>query len=100
MKAISGSLFSLDVLRGLPADRSRGHSLSLLVGRALNAIGPASPPRQIADCLARPLLEAVDLDTAFVDDAGECVDEDRPVAGAKTTPTIGCCSSMRAMFTV
>ena len=71
MKAISGSLFSLDVLRDLPADRSRGHALCLLVGRALHAIGPASSPRQIVDYLARPLLEAVHLDTAFVDDAGE-----------------------------
>ena len=73
MKAISGSLFSLDVLQGFATDRPRGRALCSLVGRALDAIGPSSASRQVADRMARPLLESVGLDTAFAEDAGEFI---------------------------
>ena len=71
MKAFSGSLFSLDVLDTLAADRSRGRALSMLVTRSLQAIGPASSPRHIVDHLARPLAQAAGLDSAAVEDVGE-----------------------------
>ena len=71
MKAISGSLFALDVLRALPADRSRARAVCLLIARAFTAIGPASASRQIADHVVRPLADAVGLGAALVEDVGD-----------------------------
>jgi len=73
MKAISGSLFSLDVLRSLPADHSRGRALCLLTGRALRAIGPASSSRLIVDEFARPFVESFGFALSPAEDAGEYV---------------------------
>ena len=73
MKAIAGSLFSLDVLGGLGAEPSSANSLRLTVERALTVVGPASSPRQIADALARPLLRSLNLEDRLTDDAGDFV---------------------------
>jgi hypothetical protein len=73
VKAIAGSLFSLDVLGGLAAEQSGAHSLRTTVERALSVIGPASSPRQIADALARPLLRSLSLEDRLMDDAGDFV---------------------------
>jgi hypothetical protein len=71
MKAISGSLFSLDVLRTLGADRTRGRALCVLVTRALAAIGPVSSPRHVFDHFVRPLAQTVGLGCAVPHDAGD-----------------------------
>ncbi|HWK11214.1 MAG TPA: N-6 DNA methylase [Vicinamibacterales bacterium] len=73
MKAISGSLFSLEVLGDLAGDRDRGGVLCRLAAHALAALGPASSPRHIADRLARPLATLACMDDSVVDDAGEFV---------------------------
>ena len=73
MKAISGSLFSLDVLHELAADRSSGAAVCAAVERAMAILGPASSARHLADQLARPLARAVDLLDHVIDDAGDFV---------------------------
>ncbi len=71
MKAISGSLLSLDVLAAHGGDGSRGRPLCVLVERALGALGPASSPRHVADHLARPFARAAGLDATPIADAPE-----------------------------
>jgi methylase of polypeptide subunit release factors len=73
MKAISGSLLSLDVLSNLAADRTRARAICALIARALAALGPASSARHVVDHLARPLANAVGLDETVLDDGGEFV---------------------------
>jgi hypothetical protein len=73
MKAISGSLVSLDVLSAVPADKVRGRALCTLVARALTAMGPTSSPRHVLDHLVRPLVLAMELDSEVIEDAGDYV---------------------------
>ena len=73
MKAISGSLFSLDVLQELTADSSGSSSICAVVERALDAVGPASSARHLADRLGRPLARTLDLDDRVVEDEGDFV---------------------------
>jgi hypothetical protein len=84
MKALSGSLFSLDVMRELAVDRTGGAALCAVVERALRVLGPASSPRHVVDELARPLARAVDLDAGLVHDGGEFV----TLRGARDTVAV------------
>jgi len=73
VKAISGSLFAREVLGTMRTDTDRARAVCRLIGRALAAIGAASSPRQVLDCLALPLVHALGLDDAAIEDAGEFV---------------------------
>ncbi|HVD91779.1 MAG TPA: hypothetical protein VNC21_05835, partial [Vicinamibacterales bacterium] len=68
LKGISGSLASAELLETLASDDAQPGPLRRVLAAARQALGPASPPRQIFDLLVCPLLRELALEAVVVRD--------------------------------